>query len=77
VPGATGAELARTGPDRDALLRLVGAPERLDAAAAEALRRPETEFLRLRPFPFPFLLLAAILLPVDAWLRRRIRSRSR
>ncbi len=77
VPAATGAELAHTGPDRDALLRIVGSPERLDAAAAEALRRPGTETLRLRPFPFPFLLLAAILLPVDAWLRRRIRSRSR
>jgi Mg-chelatase subunit ChlD len=77
APGATGAELARTGPDRDALLRLVGSTARLDAPPAEALRRPETEMSSLRPFPFPFLLLAAILLPVDAWLRRRIRSRSR
>jgi hypothetical protein len=77
VPRASGAELAHTGPDRDALLRLVGAPDRLDARAADALRRPETESTRLRPFPFPFLLLAAILLPLDAWLRRRIRSRSR
>ncbi|HEX5137127.1 MAG TPA: VWA domain-containing protein [Planctomycetota bacterium] len=77
VPCATSPELARTGPDRDALLRLVGAPDRLDAKAADALRRPESEVSRLRPLPFPFLLLAAILLPVDAWLRRRIRRRSR
>jgi hypothetical protein len=77
VPGSTLAEIARTGPDRDALLRLVGSPGRLDAPAAEALLRPASEVARLRPCPFPFLLLAAILLPVDAWLRRRIRSRSR
>jgi hypothetical protein len=77
VPAGTGQELARTGPDRDALLRIVGSPGRLDAPSAEALRRPEAKRSRLRPFPLPFLLLAAILLPVDAWLRRRIRSRSR
>jgi len=77
VPAATSPELAGAGPDRAALLRLVGDAERLDAAAAIALKRPLAEVSRMRPFPLPFLLLAAILLPFDAWLRRRIRSRSR
>lgn len=77
VPGATSAELSATGPDRAALRRLVGDAERLDAGALAALRRPEAEVARMRPFPLPFLLLAAILLPFDAWLRRRIRSASR
>jgi Mg-chelatase subunit ChlD len=77
VPPATNVELSATGPDRAALFRLVGDAERLDAAAEVALRRPEAEVARLRPFPLPFLLLAAILLPFDAWLRRRIRSVSR
>jgi len=77
LPPATSPELEHTGPDRAALLRLVGSPERLDALAASALRAPEAVVARSRPFPLPFLLLAAILLPVDAWLRRRIRSASR
>lgn len=77
VPEATSLELERTGPDRAALLRLVGTSDRLDAPPAVALRRPEAEMSHARPLPLPFLLLAAILLPVDAWLRRRIRSASR
>ncbi len=77
VAAPTNPEFAGLGPDRAALLRLVGDAERLDAEAAVALRRPWAEVSRMRPFPLPFLLLAAILLPFDAWLRRRIRSRSR
>jgi hypothetical protein len=77
VPGRGSAELERTGPDRAALQRLVGSPDRLDAPAEVALRRPEADAFRMRPLPAPFLLLAAILLPFDAWLRRRIRSASR
>jgi Mg-chelatase subunit ChlD len=77
APPSGHAELQQTGPDRAALLRLVGEPARLDAPAADALRRPRAAHARLRPLPLPFLLLAAILLPVDAWLRRRVRSASR
>ncbi len=77
VAAAANPELSALGADRAALRRLVGDAERLDAEASVALRRPVAEVLRLRPFPLPFLLLAAILLPFDAWLRRRIRSASR
>jgi Mg-chelatase subunit ChlD len=77
VPPSGNAELRRTGPDRAALLRLVGEAERLDVPPEVALRRPEATLSRMRPFPLPFLLVAAILLPVDAWVRRRIRSASR
>jgi len=77
VAAPTSAEFAGTGPDRAALGRIVGDAERLDAGAAVALRRPVAEVARMRPLPLPFLLLAAMLLPFDAWLRRRIRSRSR
>ena len=77
VPPSDNRELARTGPDRQALLRLVGDPDRLDPPAGEALAAPVLELGRLRPLWLPFLLIAAILLPLDAWARRRVRSASR
>jgi len=77
VPGSANAELARTGPDLQALLRLTGSRAGLAPSPAAALRRPERRVTRTRPLWLPFLLLAAILLPVDAWARRRARSGSR
>jgi Mg-chelatase subunit ChlD len=77
LPATDNRELARTGPDRAALLRLVGDPGRLDPAPARVLALPERELSRLRPLWLPFLLIAAILLPCDAWARRRARSASR
>ncbi|MHC4971658.1 MAG: vWA domain-containing protein [Planctomycetota bacterium] len=77
VPPSGNRELARTGPDRRALLRLVGDPDRLDPPAVDVLAAPVLELARLRPLWLPFLLIAAILLPFDAWARRRSRSASR
>lgn len=77
VPPSGNRELARTGPDRRALLRLVGDPDRLDPPAGQALAAPALELARRRPLWLPFLLVAAILLPFDAWARRRSRSASR
>lgn len=77
VPPSGNRELARTGPDRQALLRLVGDPDRLDPPAVQALSAPALQLARLRPLWLPFLLIAAILLPLDAWARRRSRSASR
>jgi hypothetical protein len=77
LPPSTSAELARTGPDRAALSRLVGSPDRLDPAPTEVLRLPEAIREHSRPLRLPFLLFAAILLPFDAWARRRARSASR
>jgi Mg-chelatase subunit ChlD len=77
VPPSGNRELARTGPDRRALLRLVGDPDRLDPPAVQVLAAPALESARQRPLWLPFLLIAAILLPFDAWARRRSRSASR
>jgi hypothetical protein len=77
LPPSDNRELARTGPDRQTLLRLVGDPDRLDPPAGQALAAPELELARPRPLWLPFLLIAAILLPFDAWARRRTRSVSR
>ena len=77
VPPSGNRELARTGPDRRTLLRLVGDPDRLDPPAGRVLAVPELELSKRRPLWLPFLLIAAILLPFDAWARRRTRSASR
>jgi Mg-chelatase subunit ChlD len=77
LPPSGNRELARTGPDRRTLLRLVGGPDRLDPPAGRVLAVPEIELARVRPLWLPFLLIAAILLPFDAWARRRVRSASR
>lgn len=68
VAGADPRERIGLGADREALLGLAGAAERLDIAIPSA---PEIRETRKRPLPLPFLLLAAILLPFDAWARRR------
>ncbi|MFQ5844863.1 MAG: VWA domain-containing protein, partial [Planctomycetota bacterium] len=71
------AELHRTGPDPDLLLALVGGdPARLDPPPREVLRQPRSAASGRRPLRLPFLLLAAILLPLDAWARRRTDSAS-
>jgi len=70
-------ELRETGVDRRMLVRLAGSADRVDGPPAEVLVAPT----RLDPFSrsvaLPFLLLAAILLPFDAWARRRAASASR
>jgi len=71
VPASRNDELAGVGADRARLLRLTGSPQRLDAAPGAALARPIRQLPARRPLPLPFLLLAAILLPLDAWARRR------
>jgi len=77
VPAARNPEHEKTGPDRALLLRLAGAAQRLDPSAEHALVAPERTLQVVRPVPLPFLLLAAILLPLDAWVRRRAKSASR
>jgi len=76
VPPSSNPELARTGADRAALLRLVGDRARLDAPRGQVLAVPSRTFVRPRPCRLPFLLIAAILLPLDAWTRRRARGRA-
>ena len=76
VPPSASAELSVTGIDRAALLRLAGAPERLDPPAEQALVAPRKMEATTRPLSLPFLLIAAILLPLDAWARRRTRYAS-
>jgi Ca-activated chloride channel family protein len=75
VPRSAPRETKDRGADRDALLRLVGDPARLDPSPESALRAPVEEVPGSRPLPLPFLLLAAILLPLDAWARRSSASR--
>jgi len=74
LPASRDPERAETGIDRDALVRLAGAPTRVDWSAAEALAPPVAPVATSRPLGLPFLFLAAILLPLDAWARRRARS---
>jgi hypothetical protein len=76
VPPSENRELLRTGPDRGALLRMAGHRGRLDPSPERALAAPESHTTRERPLELPFLLMAAILLPFDAWARRRARSAS-
>jgi len=68
-------EAKRRGADRDALVRLAGDASRLDPAARDALAPPVWTERRPRRLTLPFLLLAAILLPLDAWARRSSGSR--
>jgi hypothetical protein len=77
VPPAASAERAATGADHALLVRLAGDPLLVDRPAAESLDRPTEQVPFRRPLPLPFLLLAAILLPLDAWARRRLLSGSR
>ena len=70
-------ELRETGADRELLLTLVGgAQARLDAPPQSVLRAPRVTKREEKPWRLPFLLLAAILLPLDAWVRRRSGSAS-
>jgi len=74
VPASRDPERAATGIDHDALVRLTGAAARVDLPPAEALDPPVAPVATSRPLGLPFLCLAAILLPLDAWARRRARS---
>ncbi len=58
--------------DRAALLDLVGDPERLNPQRDRLWQRPVITKRHRRPLDLPFLALAAILLPLDAWARRSI-----
>ena len=69
LPPSIDRELTELGADRPALLRLTGSAERLDRDGA--LSVPSRNVPVRDPAPLPFLLLAAILLPLDAWVRRR------
>ena len=77
LPPSSDPERTRTGIDRAALLRIVGAPEHMEPVLAEALRPPEAPTSNRRALWLPFLAFAAILLPLDAWARRRQKSASR
>ncbi len=75
LPRSLPRESLARGPDLEALGAWTGATGPFDLAARELLR-PGTGVTTLpRPAPLPFLLLAAILLPLDAWARRRSGSR--
>ncbi len=68
VPG--GADLAR-------LARVAGGPGGVDRPAEEALAPPRRERTVPRPLALPFLVIAAMLFPVEAWARRVASSGSR
>ncbi|MEM8885225.1 MAG: VWA domain-containing protein [Planctomycetota bacterium] len=74
LPPSRDPELGEIGIDGDALLRLVEGPEHLDVPLAAALVPPVATTARTRPLWLPFLALAAMLLPLDAWARRRAKS---
>jgi Mg-chelatase subunit ChlD len=71
VPASRNVELAEAGIDKPMLLRLAGEAERVDADPATTLDRPVRHVPMNVPLPLPFLAIAAILLPLDAWARRR------
>jgi len=74
LPPSRDPEMGATGVDEPALRRIAGGPLAPDVAAA--LAPPVAETSQRRPLWLPFLVLAAILLPIDAWARRRARSAS-
>jgi len=65
------------GADKEALLRLVGQRDRLVEDPGPFLEAPNDTVESERPLSLPFLLLAAILLPLDAWIRRKSAPASR
>jgi hypothetical protein len=71
VPASRNLELARTGIDKPMLERLAGEAVRVDADPATTLDRPVRHVPTNVPLPLPFLAIAAMLLPLDAWARRR------
>jgi Mg-chelatase subunit ChlD len=77
VPRSANPERDARGADRTTLLRLAGSEQRLDAPPERALAAPERTVAHSVSLTLPFLLLAAILLPLDAWARRRARLASR
>ncbi|MHC4932207.1 MAG: VWA domain-containing protein [Planctomycetota bacterium] len=77
VPASGNAELTAVGVDRSLLMQLTGDPDHLDAPVEQVLRAPELSLTTQESAELPFLLLAAILLPLDAWARRRAISASR
>jgi len=74
LPPSRDPERSETGIDAETLVRLVGDASRVDLSPAEALVPPVAPVATSRPLGLPFLFLAAILLPLDAWARRRARS---
>ncbi|MGQ0614910.1 MAG: vWA domain-containing protein [Planctomycetaceae bacterium] len=75
LPRSLPREMLARGTDLEALGAWTGSRGRFDAAADELLRSAAGETKLPRPAPLPFLLLAAILLPLDAWARRNSGSR--
>jgi len=71
VPATVPPEFRVAGTDETELLHLAGAPRRVEASPSRALRPPVVVSESSRPLWLPFLFLAAILLPFDAWARRR------
>ncbi|MHC4940910.1 MAG: vWA domain-containing protein [Planctomycetota bacterium] len=74
LPPSRDPEMGSLGVDEAALRRIAGGPLTTDVAAA--LSPPVAPTSNRRPLWLPFLALAAILLPIDAWARRRARSAS-
>jgi Mg-chelatase subunit ChlD len=74
VPPSRDPEMGATGVDEAALRRIAGGPLTTDVQAA--LAPPVAPTSNRRPLWLPFLALAAILLPLDAWARRRAKSAS-
>ncbi|MHC4952371.1 MAG: VWA domain-containing protein [Planctomycetota bacterium] len=74
IPASRDPERAETGIDEAALVRLAGGADRVGLPAAEALSPPVAAISNPRPLGLPFLFIAAILLPLDAWARRRAKS---
>ena len=74
IPQSRDPERATTGVDREALIRLAGQADLVDLSPVDALAPPVAPVENPRPLGLPFLYLAAILLPLDAWARRRARS---
>jgi len=70
IPRSLPAERAAQGPDLPALRAIVGHAGRLDPDPASIAPPPPNVGRSARPYPLPFLLFAAILLPFDAWARR-------
>jgi len=75
LPPSRDPEMGAVGVDAAALRRLAGGPLTDDVARAK--KPPLARTSERKPLWLPFLALAAILLPFDAWARRRARSGSR
>jgi len=77
LPASASRERLPGGTDFALLARVAGDAGRVDRPAAEALALPRRERSAPQPLALPFLVVAAMLFPVEAWARRAASSGSR